>query len=287
MPLDAADIKIDETKLFLFVGPADAGKSYAATSFGFASKKYGGHDDRPVYVIEMDGRLAALKGRPVTYDSYTNIEGAIGVLNRVKELRDTCVKFNKSPFHTLIFDSFTTFNDFAIADSLYVTEEKNKKLVSERKDPVGRRRGELLMLTTEDYGYEAEAWRQLMYENLVDLKRYCNVIIIAHETKKYKTLKGSPGEPTRTEEDGYQILSHGNKIAARIPSKFDEIYHFLPKEVIISQRSIRRQVLFQDELARTSIPGLLKFGTAPQDISGKEFYSWWLEKISEKTETKK
>ena len=84
MPQSTRDIKLDETKLFLFVGPADAGKSYAATSFGLMSKEYGGTDDRPAYVLELDGRLAALRNRPVVYDSYTNIEGAIGVLNRVK-----------------------------------------------------------------------------------------------------------------------------------------------------------------------------------------------------------
>lgn len=275
MPLNAKDIPLDSTKLMLFVGPADAGKSYAATSFGLASKSFGGPDPRECYMLELDGRLAALKGRPVVYDSFTNIEGAIGVLNKVKDLRENAVKFNKTGYHTLIFDSFTTYNDFSIADSQDITVQKN-----DSGDSGGRKRGELQMLTLQDYGYEAESWRQLMYECLVDLKRYCNVILIAHEVETYKKKAGTkPGEPVVMEPDGYKILAHGNKISARMPTKFDEIYHFLPKQVVGLTKSISRKVVFQDEMARTSIPGLMKLGTAPQDISGKEFYTWWKEKL--------
>lgn len=276
MPQSTKDIKLDSTNLFLFVGPADAGKSYAATSFGLISKEFGGTDDRPAYMLELDGRLSALRNRPIVYDSFTNIEGAIGVLNRLYDLRETCVKFDRAPFHTLILDSFTTFNDFAIAESQNITYKHNE---ANPKDQKGRKRGELLMLTVEDYGYEAESWRQLMYEYLFDLKRYCNVIVTAHEVPSYKTIKGNPGEPTRSEYEGLRILSHGNKIAARIPTKFDEIYHFLSKEKVISTKSIRRSICFQDELARTSYPQLAR-STENHDISGKEFYLWWKEKIS-------
>lgn len=276
MPQKTSDIKLDSTNLFLFIGPADSGKSFAATSWGLKSKEFGGNDDRPAYMLELDGRVAALRDRPVQYDSFTNIEGAIGVLNRVKDLRETCVKFNKAPFHTLIFDSFTTFNDFAIADSQDITIKHNEL---SPKDPKGRRRGDLQMLTMEDYGYEAESWRQLMYEGLFDLKRFCDVIVIAHEVATFKKASTSkPGEPVEMVSDGYKILSHGNKIAARIPTKFDEIYHFLPKEKVISQRSLRRQVCFVDELGRTAYPELAK-STENYDISGKQFYTWWREKI--------
>lgn len=232
-------------------------------------------------MLELDGRLAALRNRPIVFDSFTNVEGAIGVLNKVKELRETCVKFNRSPFHTLIFDSFTTYNDFAVADSQDITL---KKLAGGAD--VGRKRGELQMLTIEDYGYEAESWRQLMYECLVDLKRYCNVIVIAHEVESYKQVKGKVGEPTKMEYDGMKILSHGNKVSARIPTKFDEIYHFSKKEIIISTQKIRRQVRFQDELGRTSIPSLTKLGTNPQDITDVEFYPWW-KKLIEGTNVSK
>lgn len=281
MPLSTKDIKLENTNLILMVGAADSGKSYAATSFGFKSKEYGGDDDRPAYLLELDGRISALRNRPVVFDYFTNIEGAIGVLKKVKELRDTAVKFGKTGYHTLIFDSFTTYNDFAIADSQDITINKN--IDNKSNDEKGRKRGELQMLTIEDYGYESESWRQLMYECLVDLKRFCNVIVIAHETETYRKKPGTkPGEPTLMEPVGYKVLSHGNKIASRIPTKFDEIYHFLPKETIISTKSIRRQVVFQDELARTSYPELIKLGTTAQDISGKEFYMWWKEKISGK-----
>lgn len=266
LPRKAADISADEYNLFLFVGPADAGKSYAATSFGYASKEHGGTDERPMYVMELDGRLSALKGRPVVFDSFTNVEGAIGVLNRLTEIRDTCVQRNKAPFHTILVDSFTSFNDFAISDSLEVSEDKGK----------GRTRGELSLMTVQDYGYEAEAVRKLLWENLVDLKRYCNVILTAHECEHYIPVKVKEGEPTRQELAGYKILAR-DKISARLPTKFDEIYHFMPKEVIVSKRSIRRKVCFQDILARTSFAELAK-STEEYDISGAEFYHWWRKK---------
>jgi len=89
MPLKTSDIPLEQTSLFLFVGPSDSGKSFAASSFGLKSKEYGGDDDRPAYLMDCDGRVSALRGRPVVYDTYTNIEGAIGVLNRLIEIRET------------------------------------------------------------------------------------------------------------------------------------------------------------------------------------------------------
>jgi hypothetical protein len=267
IPESTEDIKLDTTRLFLFIGPADAGKTYASTSFGLRSKKYGGTDDRPAYMLELDGRIAALASRPVVYNKFTNEEGAIGVLNRLKELRESCIKNGRAPFHALIVSSFTAFNDFAIADSLDVTESKREAGADK-----GRVRGELTLMTTEDYGYEAEAVRKLLWENLLDLKKYCDVIVEAHETEHYRPVKTKPGEPTRTELAGYKVLAR-DKIAAKLPTRFDEIYHFLPKEVVVSQQTIRRRVVFNDMVARTSFKPLQS--TAIHDISGKEFYTMW------------
>ncbi|MGB8840533.1 MAG: AAA family ATPase [Aliidongia sp.] len=274
LPKSAKDIKLDQYNLYLFVGPADGGKSFAATSFGYMSADQipppgmvQGTDPRPMYVMELDGRLAALRGRPVVYDAFTNVEGAAGVLNRLVSIRDICVQRNKAPFHTILIDSFTSFNDFAISDSLEVSDNNN----------AGRKRGDLSLMTVQDYGYEAEAVRKLLWENLVDLKRYCNVIVTAHEMEYYKPVKVKEGEPTRSELAGYKILAR-DKISAKLPTKFDEIYHFLPKEVIISQKKIRRRIVFQDQLARTSFPELAK-STEEYDISGQEFYYFWAKKI--------
>lgn len=275
MPLSTKDIPLEQTSLFLFVGPSDSGKSYAASSFGFKSTEYGGDDPRPAYLMDCDGRVQALRGRPVSYDTYTNIEGAIGVLNRLLEIRETCIKFNKAPFHTLIGpDSFTSFCDMAVADSQDVTIQSN---VGKSKS-AGRKRGDLQMLTVQDYGYEDEAVRQLVWESLIDIKRYANVIVTAHEVQKYRVIPGaSEGAPTVRVEDGLRVLGR-DKISAKLPTKFDEIYHFLSKEVIQTQSKIRRQVVFNDELARSGYPQLQT--TTKHDISGKEFYPYWKALIS-------
>lgn len=277
MPKSTKDIPLEQTSLFGFVGPSDSGKSFAASSFGLKSKEYGGDDDRPAYLMDCDGRVQALRGRPVQYDSYTNEDGAIGVLNRLIEIREKCVTFQKAPFHTLIApDSFTSFCDFSMADSLDVTVQINnlKKKTDAYK---GRRKGDLQLLTVEDYGYESEAVRQLVWESLTDIKKYANVIITLHEVVKYKMLPTAPGAPTVRVEDGLKILAR-DAIAARIPTKFDEIYHFLPKETIPSQKKIRRQVVFTDELARSGYKNLQT--TEKFDISNKEFYTFWKEKIN-------
>ena len=273
MPLSTDDIKTDEPKLFLFVGPGDAGKSYAASSFGYASETFGGKDKRPAYVIECDGRVHALRSRPVVYDFFTNHDsswrpgegGAIAIINRLEELREKCVSTRSAPFHTLIApDSFTAFCAFCISDCM------------EDKTSGGRKIGGLKLPTIEDYGYESEAVRQLMWEHLTDIKKYCNVIVTAHEVEKYKKVKTAPGAPSESILDGFKILAR-DKISAGIPVKFDEIYHFLAKEKVSSTKSIRRSVVFQDELARTSFSKLTT--TEAHDISGQEFYKWWLEKI--------
>jgi hypothetical protein len=280
MPHKASEISIEVPSLFLFVGPADSGKSYAASSFGFKSKEFGGDDPRPCYVMDCDGRVQALRGRPVEYDSYTNIDGAIGVINRLIEIRETCIKFNKAPFHTLVCpDSFTSFCDFAIADSLEITEKANEgKKAGDRK---GRLKGNLQLLTFDDYGYEAEAVRKLLWENLNDIKRFANVIVTAHEVTKWRTIPPTNvgGLATKV-DDGLQILAR-DKISARLPVKFDEIYHFQPKETIISTKQLRRTVCFQSILGRTSHPALQRLGTVPQDITGKEFYPYWQSLISQ------
>ena len=276
MPLKTSDIPLEQTSLFLFVGPSDSGKSYAASSFGLKSKEFGGEDPRPAYLMDCDGRVQALRNRPVQYDTYTNEEGAIGVLNRLIEIRETCIKFNKAPFHTLIGpDSFTSFCDMAVADSLDVTVQNNKL---NPKDKKGRKRGELAMLTVQDYGYEDEAVRQLVWESLLDIKKYANVIVTAHEVTKYKVIPGAgEGAPSIRTEDGLRILGR-DKISAKLPTKFDEVYHFLAKETVPSQQSVRRQVVFLDELGRSGYPQLQS--TKKHDISSKEFYPFWKELIS-------
>lgn len=276
MPLETENIKLEANSLYLFVGPADSGKSFAASSFGLRSKKYGGTDPRPAYLMDTDGRVSALRGRPVQYDTFTNEEGSLGVINRLVELREKCYKYNEAPFHTLIApDSFTGFCELAMGEAMDNKDKANEgKKISDRK---GRFIGEMDLPTLEDYGYESEAVRKMLWENLIDIKRFCDVIVTAHEVKQYKTIKGKPGEPVKREwTGGYTILAR-EKLEAKVPTKFDEIYHFNPKEEIHATSSIRRSVKFQDTLARTSHPALANL--TEHDISGKEFYTFWKEKI--------
>lgn len=272
MPLLTEDIPLEAHSLFLFIGPADSGKSYAASSFGYRSKKYGGDDERPAYLMDCDGRTAALRGRPVQYDTYSNVEGSLGVIRRLDVLRDRCVKDNAAPFHTLIApDSFTGFCELALGEVMEVKAENKDK---------GRYIGGMSLPTVEDYGYESEAVRKLLWENLIDIKRYCDVIVTAHSVKRYKNVKVKSGEPTKREWDGGYTLLAREKIENKIPTKFDEIYHFSPKEEVVATESIRRQVCFYDSIARTSYPHLAA-STAKYDISGKQFYHFWKEKIVE------
>lgn len=254
------------------VGPADCGKTYASTSFGLKGKRHGGDDPREALLWELDGRIAALRGRPVMFDSFTNEEGADGVLKSVIAEREYCVKYKKAQYHTYILSSATSFGDFAVADSLEATD-KDK----------GRTKGEQKLLTMEDYGYEAEAFRKLLWENLQDIKRYADVILEFHEVPLYKKEPISPGSKIMESTwDGYsyKLLLHGNKIASRLPTKFDEVYHWKAKEPLPSTGGVRRGVTFVDNVGRTSIPALAKLGSRLQDMSGKEFYPWWREQIN-------
>lgn len=270
MPFKTSDITLDrDNGLYAFVGPADCGKTYASTSFGLASKSFGGSDPREALVIECDGRITALRNRPVVFEPFTNEQGAVGVLDYIKELREDAVRYKKCKYHTIIFSSATAFGDFAVADSLEGTE-KGK----------GKTHAELKMLTMQDYGFEAEAFRQLLWENFTDLKRYCRVIVEFHEVPEYTNEPVTPGSKiTVARWDGfsYKLLMHGNKIASRLSTRFDEMYHFKAKESLPSTGGLRRSVCFQDNVGRTSFEGLKKFGSRSVDISRKEFYPWWLE----------
>lgn len=231
--------------------------------------------------MDCDGRVQALRGRPVVYDSYTNEDGAVGVLNRLSEIREQCAKHRRAPFHTLICpDSFSGFCEFAIADALDIIIQGNKD-VKDRKDKKGQIKGDLQMTTFDEYRYEAEAVRQLLFENLLDIKKYAHVIVTAHEVTKYKMIppKTPNGLATR-EEDGLRVLAT-DKISAKLPTKFDEIYHFMGKEVVHSLKTVRRTVCFQGQLGRSSYPQLNQ-STLPHDITGKEFYPYWASLINPK-----
>lgn len=268
MPHSTSLIPTNQTSLIAFVGPADCGKTYASTSFGLQSKKHGGTDDREALLLECDGRIAALRNRPVLFEAYTNEQGAAGVNDFLKSEVAYAQLKHKSNYHTYILSSATSFGSFAIQDSFEDTEKGGKGI-----EVAGQK-----MLEIQDYNYEAEAFRKLIWVYLNDLKKYANIIVEFHEVPLYKKIPISPGSKiTESSWDGfsYQLLLHGTKIASRLPTRFDEIYHFKAKEPLPSTGGVRRAVIFDDNMARTSISALRTFGSKPQDISGKEFYPWW------------
>jgi len=270
MPHSTDKITFNQTSLIAMVGPADSGKTYASTSFGLQSKKYGGADSREALLLECDGRITALRGRPVLFEAYTNEQGAAGICDFLKSEVANATRNQRSNYHTYIISSATSFGDFAVQDSFEDTEASNK---GKGIEVAGQK-----MLEMQDYNYEAESFRKLIWVYLTDLKKYANCIVEFHEVPLYISTPISPGSKIKKDEwDGYsyKLLLHGNKIASRLPTKFDEVYHFRAKEPLPSTGGIRRMVCFQDNVGRTAFPGLRRFGSKPQDITNKEFYPFW------------
>lgn len=272
MPYSTDKIPLNQTSLIAFVGPADCGKTYASTSYGLQSEKHGGKDKREALVLECDGRIAALRSRPVLFEPYTNEQGAAGICDFLKSESEQATRTRRANYHTYILSSATSFGGFAVQDSMEDTQKGGKGI-----EIAGQK-----MLEMQDYNYEAESFRKLIWVYLTDLKRYANCIVEFHEVPLYKKTPINPGSKMMESTwDGYsyKLLLHGDKIASRLPTKFDEIYHFKAKEPILSTGAVRRAVSFDDNMGRTSIPALRAFGSKAQDISGKEFWPWWNEVI--------
>jgi len=120
--------------------------------------------------------------------------------------------YNKNPYATVVVDSLTVLSDMIILQSI------RSAGIGDDKDRIGKKIGGVQVPSIEDFNMESGALTQVM-DALRGLR--CHVILTAHLVSTYeKDLK------TKKVSENRVVLTAGKKIAAKLPTFFDEIYGF-------------------------------------------------------------
>lgn len=254
----AIDRKPDKRFFGLFIGNSSSGKSSAAATF-----------PRPSEIMDADMRIDGIlwmrnlpkefwsaNGEPgfegINYTTYSPDKGFADI---EKALETYGIMFQKQrPFETLQIDSITSMLRLLLTDALHAEGAKVRKTLSlKRPGP-------------NEYGYEADAWSQIM-DFLRSLP--CHVILSTHIVDRYG--KEDPSDDySETVKVGEQ-LSIRPKIGANIQIYFNEVYKFVK-----SESGKRHKVIFRSDIARTAFPQL----PDEMDITGKNFYREWSQLVN-------
>lgn len=195
-----------EARIFaLFKGDPKTGKDIAAHSFALAG---------PLYTFDLDARMESVAAyytkvvpRPdimknIEYDRFTDF---FTLCQRLEQLKISC------PYKTIIMSSLTSLARKSMNTMLMTRQPAAKGTKGESKN-----RGGIILHELEDFGGEANAIMMTLDSLLViSLKHNVNVIMTAH------VINPDPGAFSKR-----TLLTGGKKIAAEIPTSFNEAYHF-------------------------------------------------------------
>lgn len=192
---------------FLFKGKPKTGKSIAAASF-----------PRPIKYLDFDQRVQSIveyfNANKIPFDDF-DYESFMGKeYERFDKVIEEIRKF-PGKYKTVVLDSLTNFAELALQYFVYLRGEHNSG--SARKADDYKHKGVVDLLEVEDYGGED---RSIMNTLRILLSLKCHVVVIAHTVEvEYKDLLGNV-------TTSQTLLTGGRKIAAKIPSIFNEAYHF-------------------------------------------------------------
>ena len=180
--MNAKDIKLEDVRLHILVyGKSGVGKTYFACHF-----------PKP-YVFDFDNGMLSVRGKDVEFDTYEDtvrngvfVESAwMKFMKKLSELEGKC------EFETLVVDSVTTMEQYAMAHILHINK---------RKEP-----------TLHEWGRLVEALQDL-FKRMTKMAHH--IIFVAHE------------EMVKDEVTGDILITPliVGKVSNRAPLWFDEVY---------------------------------------------------------------
>ena len=244
MPENLSDLNVAErAKMFLFKGGPAVGKSPAAASF-----------PGPIYFFDFDRRISSVKKmfphrNDIYYDVFTFFKEYAKTFD---SLLDNC------PYKTVVIDTMTNFIELTVdyfirlrGGSTSLESVGSEEIVKGSRNKAVKSKGEVKLLSIDDYSAETRA----VSEMLINLKylaeeRRTNIIVIAHiVTTSTTNIK------TGSQTIEKFLLTYGKKAAGKIPTLFDEIYHFTTVSPIIVGDPLQYLICTEnvgDDYARTS-----------------------------------
>jgi len=246
------DVTPDNRGLFaLFKGPASCGKSVAAYSFP------------KLYVFDFDKKMpkVALKHFPekeIHWDTFTSM---FDVVKKLEEFSNYC------PYETLFFDSITSLVNLVLKT---IGDTKGESVVKLLMSLTKSKTVELMGI--DYYAGETAFIQRFFLEALQQLwvapGNPRHIIVSAHVLES----ESAPDLKTKIVTRHKSILTAGRKVAAYIPTVFDDCFHFGYKAASLGadDKTIRRLVFTQnigDDDARTSYNLPVEI-----DFTGKSFY---------------
>ena len=194
--------------LALFKGDSGTGKSVGALSFPNA------------YVFDFDRKMPNIfmkhfPGKQVAYDSFENI---FDVSNKVASLAQDC------PYETIIVDSFTALANLTIESIGFVKGESVPEMLQKVQETRNKNK-QLEMMPIDYYGGEDRFCTWFINQMKRLYSRQGNpkyVIVIAHVI----SVDSAPDLKTKIITRTRSIVSKGRKVAAWLPTEFDDMYIF-------------------------------------------------------------
>jgi len=225
-------------RMYLFKGMFGTGKSPAAASFP------------GVYFMDFDRRAAALRKmfphkKDIWFDSFLTYKD---YAEKFESLLKSC------PYETIVIDSATNFVELVMSYFISLrggnTTTSATKTEGEKETKGKRTKGDVVLLSIDDYSAETRAVSEMLINLKYLAEKGTNVILTAHvittQTTNIKTKAVS------TEKF---LLTYGKKAAGKIPTLFDEIYHFYTEAPVIVGEPAAYLINTEndgDDFARTS-----------------------------------
>lgn len=209
MPQSTLNGKPTDGLLALFKGDSGMGKSVAALSW-----------PQP-YVFDFDRKMPGIARKhfpqkDIHYDTFNDI---FEVTERLKEFDKHC------PYQTLVVDSFTALANLTIESVGQVKGETVPEMLN-RVQETRNKNKQIEMMPIDYYGGEDRFCTFFINQvKKLQARPNCNpryVIVTAHVL----TVESAPDLKTRIVTRTRSIVSKGRKVAAWLPTEFDDMYFF-------------------------------------------------------------
>ena len=244
------DYKPLDALMYLFKGESGTGKSIALGSF-----------PGPLYIASCDGRVAPLTHFPGIKDR-TDLEFDIFTDYNKLAYKIESLSKDSEGFKTIAVDPLTGVARLGIGHLL-----KNRG--SSQDNVIGG----IPVMGISEYNGESSIIAALLLNLRIIRNQGVNTILTSHiVTSEQKTLDGRYITTRR-------LLTGGNKIAAEIPSYFDEVYHFFNTSGGLDTKKTFRAITSNagEDFARTSFYSLKE----EIDFTDKLFYPELVKAINE------